>query len=537
MPGFIAKKLCPQLRIVKSSFGLYKQTSDRIRQIFSQYDSNFRMLSLDEGILDITSVVAKRMRAEVEKKQLEQISGKEGGNGCSCSGGGREEDRRQQHRRVAEAVVAEIRAAIKAKEEITASAGIGCNPLLAKIASNFEKPDGQAFVEFTQEGVRGVLDPLSTRELPGVGRVTEKILREVFSITTVKELRALSKTGALHDVFPEKTATFLTCVSHGLSGSSSVAMLSWAPSGEDGAVTGPGGVKEAAAESEQAPTLAKKRERKGMSRERTFRATSKRADLEAMLRRLCSKLSDDLASKNGNGVPIATSSSSTTTTTSSFSSSTATMLGYPRLLLVKLKTKGFQMRSLSVKASSVLARGKGVFQTEDEIFFAASRLMDKGLNEAPRGTSYRLLGVGLQQFHGIDHARLKGSMSFSSSSASSSSLSSYSSRPLSSAKTKEEAPPFPSAEAPASEAILTSNAARRRQQEQQDHEFAMRLASEDARREEEDAELARRLAQKEERIARGINKQLSKLGTAKSKKGKAKGTKRKREQRTISQYI
>jgi DNA polymerase kappa len=60
MPGFIAKKLCPQIVIVPGSFGKYKKESHTIRSIFENFDPNVSMGSLDEAYLDLTDFLAKR---------------------------------------------------------------------------------------------------------------------------------------------------------------------------------------------------------------------------------------------------------------------------------------------------------------------------------------------------------------------------------------------------------------------------------------------------------------------------------------------
>lgn len=57
MPGFIAKKLCPDLVIVPTNFDKYRKVSKEIQEIFQQYDSNFSPMSLDEAYLNITAFI------------------------------------------------------------------------------------------------------------------------------------------------------------------------------------------------------------------------------------------------------------------------------------------------------------------------------------------------------------------------------------------------------------------------------------------------------------------------------------------------
>ena len=60
MPGFIAKKLCPNLVIVPSHFDKYRAVSSEIRAIFKEYDPNFSPMSLDEAYLDLTEYLISR---------------------------------------------------------------------------------------------------------------------------------------------------------------------------------------------------------------------------------------------------------------------------------------------------------------------------------------------------------------------------------------------------------------------------------------------------------------------------------------------
>ncbi|VDN44526.1 unnamed protein product [Gongylonema pulchrum] len=62
MPGFIAKKLCPALKIVIPSFGKYRKASLEVRKIFREYDPYFSMGSLDEAYMDLTDCLQKRLQ-------------------------------------------------------------------------------------------------------------------------------------------------------------------------------------------------------------------------------------------------------------------------------------------------------------------------------------------------------------------------------------------------------------------------------------------------------------------------------------------
>lgn len=89
----------------------------------------------------------------------------------------------------------EIKQAILAREKLTCSIGIGPNKLVAKIAANFQKPDGITVVP--PASVEAFLDPLSVRDIPGVGPKTETILNQQ-GIHTIKHLRQHAPEQAIH---------------------------------------------------------------------------------------------------------------------------------------------------------------------------------------------------------------------------------------------------------------------------------------------------------------------------------------------------
>jgi nucleotidyltransferase/DNA polymerase involved in DNA repair len=103
-----------------------------------------------------------------------------------------------------EAVCRELKATIKEKERVTASVGIGPNKLVAKIASDRQKPDGLTIV--TPREVFAFLDPLSIRVIPGIGPKTEKVLARE-KIRTIGDLRSLSRDD-LEDLFGDHGRAF-----------------------------------------------------------------------------------------------------------------------------------------------------------------------------------------------------------------------------------------------------------------------------------------------------------------------------------------
>jgi DNA polymerase-4 len=150
MPAVRAERLCPQAIFVPPDFGRYKAVSRQVREIFARHTDLIEPLSLDEAYLDVTASTALPS---------------------------------------ATATAEAIRAAIRAETQLTASAGVAPNKFLAKIASDWNKPDGLFVIRPHQ--VMEFLAPLPVGRLPGVGKVMEAKLTEM-GIATVGELRAFA---------------------------------------------------------------------------------------------------------------------------------------------------------------------------------------------------------------------------------------------------------------------------------------------------------------------------------------------------------
>jgi DNA polymerase-4 len=150
MPAVRAERLCPQAIFVPPDFVRYKAVSRQVREIFARYTELIEPLSLDEAYLDVTAT----------KTGLPSAT----------------------------ATAEAIRAAIREETQLTASAGVAPNKFLAKIASDWNKPDGLFVVRPHQ--VTSFLAPLPVNRLPGVGKVMEAKLTAL-GIATVGELRAL----------------------------------------------------------------------------------------------------------------------------------------------------------------------------------------------------------------------------------------------------------------------------------------------------------------------------------------------------------
>ncbi|RXG18053.1 DNA polymerase-4 [Leeuwenhoekiella aestuarii] len=132
MAGGLARRLCPELIFVKTRFDRYREISAQIRQIFYEYTDLVEPLSLDEAYLDVSD-------------------NKKGNPSASL-------------------IAKEIRAKIKEKTGLNASAGISVNKFIAKVASDVNKPNGQKTIG--PEEVIPFLEALDIRKFYGVGKVT-----------------------------------------------------------------------------------------------------------------------------------------------------------------------------------------------------------------------------------------------------------------------------------------------------------------------------------------------------------------------------
>ena len=150
--GVLAKKYCPELIFVPPRFDRYKEISLQIRKIFYDYTDLVEPLSLDEAYLDVT----------INKK----------GNPS------------------ASLIAQEIRLRILNETGLSASAGISVNKFVAKIASDFNKPNGQKTVN--PDEVEAFLEVLPIRKFYGVGKVTTEKMYQ-FGIFTGFDLKSKSQ--------------------------------------------------------------------------------------------------------------------------------------------------------------------------------------------------------------------------------------------------------------------------------------------------------------------------------------------------------
>lgn len=151
MPSVTAARKCPDLIFVKPRFEVYRAVSQQIREIFAEYTSLIEPLSLDEAYLDVTE-----------------------NHKCMP---------------LATEIAQEIRAKIKIVTGLNASAGISYNKFLAKMASDLNKPNGQAVI--TPKNGPAFVEGLAVKKFHGVGPATAEKMRKL-GIETGADLKAQS---------------------------------------------------------------------------------------------------------------------------------------------------------------------------------------------------------------------------------------------------------------------------------------------------------------------------------------------------------
>ena len=153
MPSVTAKRKCPDLIFVAPRFDVYRSVSHQIREIFAEYTPLIEPLSLDEAYLDVT----------------ENLKGME----------------------IATEIALEIRARIREVTGLNASAGISYNKFLAKMASDLNKPNGQAVI--TPKNGPGFVEALPVKKFHGVGPATAERMKR-HGIETGLDLKSKSLT-------------------------------------------------------------------------------------------------------------------------------------------------------------------------------------------------------------------------------------------------------------------------------------------------------------------------------------------------------
>ncbi|XP_074851539.1 DNA polymerase kappa [Carettochelys insculpta] len=369
MPGFIAKKLCPQLIIVPLNFKKYEEVSKEVREILAEYDPSFMPVGLDEAYLNITEYLEERQNWPEDKRSYtikrentakngehditapDELELNEDGHSASpilfedsisiteeqpvATSHLYTEEQRDLELALnvvvfgtsAEEVVKEIRFRIEQKTGLTASAGIAPNMMLAKMCSDQNKPNGQYRISPDRQSVMDFIKDLPIRKVPGIGKVTEKMLKAlgILTCTELYQQRAL-----LSLLFSETSWHNFLEVSLGLGSTD----------------------------------LEKYGERKSMSIERTFSEINKAEEQYSLCQELCRDLAQDLQKGGLKG----------------------------KTVTLKLKNVNFEVKT---RASTILA----AVSTEEEIFAVAKDMLRTEIDGvAPHPLRLRLMGVRVSGF-------------------------------------------------------------------------------------------------------------------------------------------
>ena len=143
MPGFLALRLCPTLKIVPGDFHKYSRESKKIMSVVEKYDPNYEQMGCDEAYIDLTSYCSEK-KATTETEVIE--------------------------------IVKQIKKEIYDATLLTCSCGIACNKTLAKICSDYNKPNGIYYLKFEPETIENFVKELNIRKIPFIGQKTEQRL-------------------------------------------------------------------------------------------------------------------------------------------------------------------------------------------------------------------------------------------------------------------------------------------------------------------------------------------------------------------------
>ena len=113
VPSFIGKKLCPNLIFMRPDYTKYRAASEEIQAILKEYDPELEVVGLDEANLDVTDYLRKN---DMDNEMGRLFMGQK------------------------------VRQEIRERTRMTASCGIACNKMLAKVCSDMNKPDGQTYL-------------------------------------------------------------------------------------------------------------------------------------------------------------------------------------------------------------------------------------------------------------------------------------------------------------------------------------------------------------------------------------------------------
>ncbi|TSM85916.1 DNA polymerase kappa [Bagarius yarrelli] len=354
MPGFIAKKLCPDLVIVPPNFDKYRAVSEQVREVFADYDPNFLPMSLDEAYLDITEHLKQRQHWPDSRRTYQICEMKITGELYECETGVREETdtlspvlfedspssspvlpRAEEKVEVfgtsPEEAVREMRFRIEQKTSLTASAGIAPNMMLAKVCSDKNKPNGQYRILPERKAVMDFIQELPVRKVSGIGKVTEKMLAALGIISCSQLSQQMAMLSLL---FSDTTWHHFLQISLGLGST----------------------------------RIERDTERKSMSTERTFAEMSDVYEQYSLCKELCQDLAKDLQRESLKG----------------------------KTITLKLKNVNFEVKTRAFTLQCAVC-------SEEEIFAAAKDLLKAEIDTvSPLPLRLRLMGVRISSFISAD---------------------------------------------------------------------------------------------------------------------------------------
>ena len=154
MPSSTAERLCPQGLFIRPRMDAYREESRAIMQLIAGFGAIIEQVSVDEAYLDLSELCAGETTDEALAAALP--------------------------------LARQMKQVVREQRRLTASIGVAANKLLAKLASDFQKPDGLTLI--TEHDKVQFLRPLPVRAIHGVGEVTEKILHQA-GLRTVGDLQ------------------------------------------------------------------------------------------------------------------------------------------------------------------------------------------------------------------------------------------------------------------------------------------------------------------------------------------------------------
>uniref|UniRef100_A0AC35TM05 DNA polymerase kappa n=1 Tax=Rhabditophanes sp. KR3021 TaxID=114890 RepID=A0AC35TM05_9BILA len=350
MPGYIALKLCPQLKMVGVNFTKYRKASKEVQEVFDEYDENLAMGSLDEAYMNITNHVRSRdgprtfdrIRYKGDCVCRFPLVSENDPIGNTVPSEASEECSKCKKTRIAVSdqltfgrsdgdIVNEIRFRVEQKTGLTCSAGIAANWMLAKICSDLNKPNGQYLLERDYATITNFVQELEVRKVSGIGPATEGTLKGI----GIKKCRDFIKQrGILRLTFSAISYNWFMRVGLGIGNGACM--------------------------------VNEKQRQKNISNETSFSPTKDPETCMEILRRLCKELAETIKSNQ----------------------------------IVGGKTLSLTLRKSTFERMTRSKQNVYLISTSNQMFNIASQLLFKELEDGRN--EFRLFGVGLSKLQFSD---------------------------------------------------------------------------------------------------------------------------------------